>query len=98
MQPFETKTTSELTVVQNLLEVLDARWGGVYLGCAALSKKTTHLIVEGGNDYRVTVKGNQPRLLRQLQTKAEQTQSCKRFIDALEKSGTNDLLDCECLR
>ena len=52
-----------------------------------MSKKTTQLIVEGGNDYVVTVKGNQPRLLTQLQTKAEQTQSCKRFIDVEKNRG-----------
>jgi len=33
--------------------------------------KTTQLIIERGNDYVVTVKGNQPRLFEQLQTKAE---------------------------
>ena len=30
------------------------------------AKKTIKLIIEGGNDYVVTVKGNQPRLLAQL--------------------------------
>lgn len=86
-QQFETKTTSELTVVQTLLKALHARWGGVYLGCAALSKKTTQLIIEGANDYVVTVKGNQPRLLAQLQTKAEQTQPCERFVDVEKTRG-----------
>jgi len=31
------------------------------------------LIVDGGNDYLVTVKENQPRLLAQLETLAQQT-------------------------
>lgn len=30
------------------------------------AKKTTKLMIEGGNDYVVTVKGKQPRLLAQL--------------------------------
>ncbi len=44
-------------------------------------KKTTQLILEGGNDYIVTVKDNQPRLFAQLETKAQQTQPEYRFVD-----------------
>ena len=54
-----------------------------------LSKKTTELIIEGGNDYIVTVKGNQPRLLAQLQTKAEHTKALSAVCRCGEKSGTN---------
>ncbi len=32
------------------------------------AKKTTQLIIEGGNDYVITVKGNQPQLLAQIKT------------------------------
>lgn len=49
------------------------------------AKKTTKLIIEGGNDYALTVKGNQPRLLAQLKTKAEQQKPCERFVD-IEKT------------
>jgi predicted transposase YbfD/YdcC len=49
------------------------------------AKKTTRLIIEGGNDYVITVKGNQPRLLAQLKTKAERQKPCARFVD-IEKS------------
>jgi len=45
------------------------------------AKKTTKLIIEGGNDYVVTVKGNQPRLLAQLKTIAEHQEPCDRFVD-----------------
>ncbi|PSB26516.1 hypothetical protein C7B70_23705 [Chlorogloea sp. CCALA 695] len=45
------------------------------------AKKTTKLIIEGGNDYVVTVKGNQPRLLTQLKTIAEHQKPCNRFVD-----------------
>lgn len=45
------------------------------------AKKTTRLIIEGGNDYVITVKGNQPRLLTQLKTIAEDQKPCERFVD-----------------
>jgi predicted transposase YbfD/YdcC len=45
------------------------------------AKKTTKLIIEGGNDYVITVKGNQPRLLTQLKTIAEDQQPCERLVD-----------------
>lgn len=48
-------------------------------------KKTTQLIVEGGNNYIVTVKGNQPQLLAQLKRKAELQLPCERFVD-IEKT------------
>ncbi len=48
-------------------------------------KKTTQLIVESGNDYIVTVKDNQPRLLAQLKTKAEHQKPHERFVD-IEKT------------
>lgn len=48
------------------------------------AKKTTRLIIEGGNDYVITVKGNQPRLLTQLKTIAEDQKPCERFV-AIEK-------------
>ena len=48
------------------------------------AKKTTKLIIEGGNDYVVTVKGNQPRLLAQLKTIAEHQEPCVRFVEKRE--------------
>jgi hypothetical protein len=45
-------------------------------------KKTTKLIIEGGNDYAITVKGNQPRLLTQIKTIAEAHWPCERFVEA----------------
>lgn len=50
-------------------------------------KKTTQLIIEGGNDFIVTVKGNQPRLLAQLETLAQQTQPDDRFVDVEKERG-----------
>lgn len=48
-------------------------------------KKTTELIINGGNDYVVTVKGNQPRLLAQLQSISAHTRRSDRFVD-IEKT------------
>jgi hypothetical protein len=51
------------------------------------AKKTTKLIIEGGNDYIITVKGNQPRLLTQLKTIAEAQKPCERFVDIEKNRG-----------
>lgn len=45
------------------------------------AKKTTQLIVERGNDYVITVKGNQPRLFQKLQAASEANQPAVRFTD-----------------
>ena len=45
------------------------------------AKKTTKLIIEGGNNYVITVKGNQPRLLAQLKTLASHQKPCERTVD-----------------
>ena len=50
-------------------------------------KKTTQLIIEGGNDYVITVKGNQPQLLTQLKDKAEHQKPCHRFVDVEKTRG-----------
>ena len=49
------------------------------------AKKTTQLIIEGGNDYVITVEGNQPQLSAQLKTIAEDHWPCERFVD-IEKN------------
>ncbi len=51
------------------------------------AKKTTELITRGGNDYIVTVKANQPRLLTQIQTLAEHQLPCSRFVDIEQTRG-----------
>ncbi len=45
------------------------------------AKKTTQLIVERGNDYVITVKGNQPRLFHQLQAVCKENQPTERYTD-----------------
>jgi hypothetical protein len=49
------------------------------------AKKTTKVLIEGGNNYVITVKGNQPRLLGQLKTITEAQKDCERFVD-IEKT------------
>ena len=51
------------------------------------AKKTTKLIIEGGNDYVITVKGNQPQLLTQLKTIAETQKPCERSVDIEKNRG-----------
>ena len=49
------------------------------------AKKTTALIIEGGNDYVITVKGNQPQLITQIKTITKEQKPCERFVD-IEKA------------
>ena len=51
------------------------------------AKKTTKLIIKGGNDYIITVKGNQPRLLNQLKTITETQNPWERFVDIEKNRG-----------
>ena len=45
-----------------------------------MSKKTCQLIIEGGNDYVIAVKGNQKNLHRQLRLKTENAPPTSRYI------------------
>ena len=55
------------------------------------AKKTTKLITKGGNDYIITVKGNQPQLLKQLKTITETQNPWERFVDTEKNRGPFDL-------
>ena len=81
-QQFESKHHSKLKVVQTMLEALNLEGVVNTQWMPYTAKKTTKLIVEGGNDYVITVKGNQPRLLIQLKTIAETQKPCERFVEA----------------
>ena len=61
------------------------------------AKKTTALIIESGNNYVITVKGNQPRLLAQLKTLASHQKPCKRAVDIEQIRGPFDLPNRECV-
>lgn len=43
--------------------------------------------MEGGNEYVITVKDNQPRLLAQLKTKAKRQKPYARFVDVEKNRG-----------
>ena len=51
------------------------------------AKKTIKLLADGGNDYVITVKGNQPRLLAQLKTIAGAQKPWERFVDIEKNRG-----------
>ena len=76
----KSKNNSELKVVQTMLEALNLE-GVVFTMDALHCQKTIQLIIEGGNDHVITVKGNQPQLLTQLKDKAEHQKPCPRFVD-----------------
>lgn len=58
-------------------------------------KKTTQLIIEGGNNYIVTVIGNQLGLLEQLETLAQQQKPKERFVDVEKKRGRITAANCQ---
>lgn len=51
------------------------------------AKKTTALIIEGSNDYVITVKRNQPQLLARIKTITEEQKPCERFVDIEKNRG-----------
>ena len=70
-------------------------WCSQWMPCTA--KKNTKLIIEGGNDYVITVKSNQPRLLTQLKTIAEAQKPCERFVDIEKTRERITIANRECL-
>ena len=82
----KSKNNSELKVVQTMLEALNLE-GVVFTMDALHCQKTIQLIIEGGNDHVITVKGNQPQLLTQLKDKAEHQKPCPRFVDVEKTRG-----------
>lgn len=45
------------------------------------AKKTAQLVVDRGNNYVIALKGNQPKLLHQLQATCRESQFLERFAD-----------------
>ena len=60
-------------------------WYSPWMPCTA--KKTPKLIVEGANDYVITVKDNQPRLLAQLLTITQELKPCEGSVDIEKNRG-----------
>jgi predicted transposase YbfD/YdcC len=64
--------SNEITAIPRLLELLDLHGALVTIDAIGCQKEIARAIVEGGGDYVLTVKGNQERLLADIQTTVEQ--------------------------
>jgi hypothetical protein len=67
----ENQQQSEICVVEELIRGLSGSQVVIERGCTALSKKTLALIIDGGNDYIVTIKKNQSTLFKAAQKLVE---------------------------
>jgi len=67
----ENQQQSEICVVEQLIRGLSGSQVVIERGCTALSKKTLALIIDGGNDYIVTIKKNQSTLFKAAQKLVE---------------------------
>jgi len=81
------KEQSEITTVQELLELLDLK--GVVFTFDALhcQKKTLEMIVSKGNEYLVKVKGNQPKLHKTIKQHTEEEEPLQRVLDQEKTRG-----------
>jgi len=67
--------SNEITAIPRLLELLDLKGALVTIDAVGCQKEIARQIVEGGGDYLLTVKQNQPQLLADIQD---------RFVAALD--------------
>lgn len=58
--------SNEITAIPKLLELLDVRGATVTIDAAGCQKNIARKIVDGGGDYCLAVKGNQPQLHQKL--------------------------------
>ena len=65
--------SNEITAIPKLLELLDLNGALVSLDAMGCQKDIARRIVEGGGDYILTVKGNQPELLEDIQQCLQRT-------------------------
>jgi predicted transposase YbfD/YdcC len=77
--------SNEITAIPKLLELLDVHGALVTIDAMGCQKEIAAKIVEGGGDYVLTVKDNQPTLLANIQ-------DC--FDKALKKDFTSVHYDC----
>ena len=59
--------SNEITAIPQLLELLDVHGALVTIDAMGCQKEIAQKIVSGGGDYVLTVKGNQERLLADIQ-------------------------------
>jgi predicted transposase YbfD/YdcC len=65
-------TGNEITAIPKLLEFLDLDGAPVTIDASGCQKSIAKKIVDGGGDYVLVVKGNQPRLLQDIEQTVEQ--------------------------
>lgn len=80
MKKFETKQESEIKVVQDLITALDLTGAVLTFDSLHCQKKTCELIIEGGSDYVIAVKDNQPNLHQHIQRVAAMKKPASRDI------------------
>ena len=78
----ENSKKSEIGVVEQLVETLSGRHI-VITADALYCKKTVKLIIDGENDYIITIKGNQPNLLKTVTELAESSREHPLLADRL---------------
>lgn len=61
--------SNEITAIPRLLELLDLQGALVTIDAMGCQKEIAREIIDGGGDYLLTVKENQPRLLEDIQNK-----------------------------
>lgn len=76
---FEGKKTSEVTVVKELIKQIPLINKVFTLDAAHCNKQTTQLIIEGLNDYLITVKKNQIKLFKELELITEKEQAISKY-------------------
>jgi len=64
--------SNEITAIPQLLALLDLKGALVSIDAMGCQKEIAQAIVSGGGDYVLTVKGNQERLLADIQSTVEQ--------------------------
>jgi predicted transposase YbfD/YdcC len=82
--------SNEITAIPKLLELLDLHGALVTIDAMGCQKEIAAAIVAGGGDYLLTVKGNQERLLEDIQTTVERALDGKMPADQVDQHTTTE--------
>lgn len=66
------ETSNEITAIPELLRVLDLKGATVTVDAIGCQTEIAHTIVDGGGDYLLSVKGNQPTLKQDIEVLFQQ--------------------------
>jgi predicted transposase YbfD/YdcC len=80
--------SNEITAIPTLLALLDLHGALVTIDAIGCQKEIAARIVAGGGDYLLTVKGNQERLLADIQTTVERALDGKLPADQVDRHTT----------